>query len=133
MWTKRVTSHSSEFPNRADVIRHLLQQLVDRRMVGSWAHIELVEESGWFFNLLSGKAPWVEVAMADDGFELSLGFRKNQSAELAQFPKSWQEAGKRLWKVPAIEFSMLCDWIDSSFAKICSKSPARKLSGWIEG
>ena len=133
MWSKRLTSHKPEFPNRADIIRHLLQQLVEKKMLESWVHLELVEVGGWFNNLLSGKAPWVEVAMRDDGFELNLGFRKNQSAELPQLPKSWQEAGKRQWKVSASEFPTLCDWIDLAFSKACSNSPTRKLSGWIEG
>src|SRR5580692_9599967 len=117
MWSKRITSHSSEFPNRADVIQHLLHQMQAKKMVGSWAHIELVEESGWFSNLLWGKARWVEVAMNSESFDLNLGYRKNQSAELPEIPANWQKTGKMLWNVPVTDLQQLLDWIDSAFNK----------------
>jgi hypothetical protein len=59
MWTKRFTSHNPEFPNRADVIRHLLQRMVEKKMIEAWVHLALVEEGGWFNNLLSD---WIDLS-----------------------------------------------------------------------
>lgn len=107
--------------------------MVDKKWVESWVHLELVEDGGWFFNLLSGKAPWIEVAVTNGGSELNLGIKKNLRAELPQFPNKWAEHGKNSWTVPVADLPALCGWIDAFFSKICSGSPARKVSGWIEG
>jgi hypothetical protein len=128
MCSKKVTSHTPEFPARADVIRSLIIRMKEERMVGSWAHLELVEERGWFSNLLGGIAPWIEVAMDEDIFQLNLGLGKDVSHPVVP----WPEADKHLWKVPLSDSATLMDWIDSCFKKAFDLSADRKLAGWIE-
>lgn len=45
-----------------DVVRGVLGRLIEGADGSAWAHFEVIPESGWFRNLLSGKKPWVDVA-----------------------------------------------------------------------
>jgi hypothetical protein len=95
MWTKRQNSHTSEYPERIDLIKSLLQKMLDQKMVGVWVHFELIKEAGWFKNLLSGNAPFLEVALADDdNFELNLGKPKDEHVNQITMPGNWKSEKK---------------------------------------
>jgi len=133
MWSKRSTSGSPEFPDRPSLIRALVNKLVAEKLVGAWVHLELVNEAGWFSNLLSGKAPWIELALDEDGFQLNPGFSKQLQPALPQFPEDWKKRDGKLGKVSVSQVDAVCGWIDAAFNSVCANSQARKISGWIEG
>src|ERR1041384_5380187 len=134
MWTKRQTSHTPEYPKRIDLIAGLLRKMHDQEMVDAWVHLELIEDGGWFKNLLSGKAPWLEVALAENQcFELNLGCSKGRGSGAPNLPNNWQNKAKRLWSIPVSELSHLINWIDSFFSDVSGGVTERRLTGWIEG
>jgi hypothetical protein len=130
MWSKRVSSGTPEHPQTRDVSRALL---IERGIETSWAHFEVVDESGWFGNLLSGKQPWIEVAFLNrESLELNPGIPKSMSASMPTIPEKWRDQAKRRWIVPVKDTDELTAWIDTCFAAVSGK-PSYQLSGWIEG
>jgi hypothetical protein len=134
MWTKRQNSHTSEFPERADLIKGLLQKMLDQKMVKTWVHFELIKEAGWFKNLLSGNAPFLEVALADnDNFELNLGKSKDERVNQISTPGNWQSEKNGLHIVPVLELPQLVKWIDEFFKNAAGEVKEQRLAGWFDG
>jgi hypothetical protein len=134
MWTKRQNSHTSEYPERIDLIKSLLQKMLDQKMVGAWVHFELIKEAGWFKNLLSGNAPFLEVALADDdNFELNLGKPKDERVNQITMPGNWKSEKKGLHSAPVSELPLLIKWIDDFFKNAASEVKEKRLAGWIDG
>ncbi len=80
----------------------------DQKMVDAWVHFELIKEAGWFKNLLSGNAPFLEVALVDDdSFELNLGKPKDESASRIAMPGNWKSKAKGLHSVSVAELPQL--------------------------
>ncbi|MES1180861.1 MAG: hypothetical protein ABUL66_03265 [Verrucomicrobiota bacterium] len=108
MWSKRQNSHTSEFPERVDLIKGLLQKMLDQKMVGVWVHFELIKEAGWFKNLLSGNAPFLEVALAtSDNFAINLGKPEDKRVNQIATPGNWKSEKNGLHNVPVSELTQL--------------------------
>jgi hypothetical protein len=134
MWTKRQNSHTSKFPERVDLIKGLLQKMLNQKMVGAWVHFELIKEGGWFKNLLSGNAPFLEVALADnDNFELNLGKPKDERVNQITTPGNWKSEKKGLHSVSVSELQQLVKWIDVLFKNAVGEAREQRLAGWFDG
>ena len=106
-------------------------KLVEKCVDSSWAHMEVVNEGGWFKNLLHGKEPWIEVAFLNrQSLQLNLGVPKSQQESIPTVP--WPQDGKKLWTVPVKEIPELIEWIDKCLVAVSDNSQY-KLSGWIDG
>jgi hypothetical protein len=134
MWTKRQSSHASEFPKRIDLIKELLQKMLDQKMIDAWVHLELVNEAGWFKNLLLGKASFLEVALTNENcFELNLGKIKDETINRITMPQNWKNEEQGLYEVPIAELPLLIKWIDDFFNNAVGKIKEQRLAGWFDG
>jgi len=134
MWTKRQNSHTSEFPNRIDLVKALLQEMVDKKMVEAWVHFELIKEGGWLKNLLYGNAPFLEVALTNKGcFELNLGKINGDELSRIAIPGNWKNEKQGLYNVPVSELPFLTKWIDDFFNNRVGKMKEQRLAGWFDG
>jgi hypothetical protein len=134
MWTKRQSSHTSEFPGRIDLIKGLLQKILDQKMVSAWVHFELINEAGWFKNLLRGNAPFLEVALRDESyFELNLGKIGNKNMGRISILGNWKNVKQGLYDVPITELPFLVKWINDFFNKAVGEVKEQQLTGWFDG
>lgn len=103
-------------------------------MVDAWVHFELINEAGWFKNILHGNAPFLEVALRDEGhFDLNLGKVDNESMVRIPMPEKWKNVEQGLYDVPITELPYLVKWIDDSFNKAAGEVKQQKLAGWFDG
>lgn len=133
MWSRRISSGAPKYPQPRDVIRVLLSRMVEHGIDTSWTHLELVATGGWFFNLLSGRESWIEVALLKaQRLELNPGIRKSKMPLLPALPEKWHDPAKRTWVAPLSEIEEVIGWVDASLAAAAEK-PDYRISGWIEG
>lgn len=68
-------------------------------MIRAWVYFELIKGAGWFKNILSGNAPFLEVALADnDNFELNLGKPKDECVNKITAPGNWKSEKNFLYQ-----------------------------------
>ena len=129
--SRRLTSHTPEFSTRLALIKHLIDRLASENLLESWAHWELVDRRGYFFNVLFGRAPWLEVAFEGEAFQLNCDRREFDRSKAPEMPEHWQSIGKLLWRVPAEDSQLLIQWVDGYFNSLPLSSSHRALTGWI--
>jgi hypothetical protein len=87
--------------------------MLGQKMNSAWVHFELITEAGWFKNLLSGNAPFLEVALADkDNFELNLAKSKDERVNQVATPGNRKCEKNGLHNVPTSELPQLVKWTD---------------------
>jgi hypothetical protein len=108
--------------------------MLNQKMVGAWVHFELIKKGGWFKNLLSGNAPFLEVALVDnDNFELNLGKPKDERVNQFTTPGNWKSEKKGLHSVSVSELQQLVKWIDEFFKNAAGEAREQRLAGWFDG
>ena len=133
MRTRTIKSGTEKYPTPRDVLAALLIRLIEKNSSSCWAHFELVAKGGWFWNYVSGKEPWIEVAIRDNGFlELNLGFPKSRRPSIPPLPEKWPQKSKNVRVAPMSDRDELVAWIENCFAKL-SENPAYRVMGWLDG
>ncbi|HEY3913724.1 MAG TPA: hypothetical protein VGN61_04485 [Verrucomicrobiae bacterium] len=108
--------------------------MLDQKTIDAWVHFELINQAGWFKNLLHGNAPFLEVALTDeDCFELNLGKMDGAILNKIAMPENWKNVEHGLYDVPATELLSLVKWIDDFFNKAVGEVKEQRLAGWIDG
>ena len=103
-------------------------------MVSAWVHFELINEAGWFKNLLRGNAPFLEVALRDESyFELNLGKIGNKNMGRISILGNWKNVKQGLYDVPITELPFLVKWINDFFNKAVGEVKEQQLTGWFDG
>jgi hypothetical protein len=133
MWSRNIRSGTEKYSAPRDVLVALLDRLIKENSNSAWAHFELVNKGGWFWNFFSGSEPWIEVANRADGFlELNSGFSKSNRASMPPIPDQWAQKTKNLRIVPVSARDELITWIDSCFAMVAGDAGYRVM-GWLDG
>ena len=133
MRSNRISSGTQEHPTPKDLLRALLSRMVECGIETSWTHVEVIADGGWIMNLLSGKQPWIEIALVNrHSLHLNPGVPKTKRALIPGIPEKWRQETKGLWTVPVTDTEELTAWVDTCLTAVSGR-PVYRLSGWIEG
>ena len=119
-------------PARKDVVRELLNRLIENNEDSAWASFVVVSERGWFGKHFDN-LPWIEVLFVDQqSLQLNIGLQKSTNAAVPSVPEKWKAVSEGLlwkkvsegtWTVPVGDVEELIDWIDKYLAEMSIPLP----------